>query len=367
LARQNAMRNPRRTASTAAALMIGLALVSLVTIFAASIKATVSESLDHAVAADYILTPPSNTSPGFSSEIVPRLARQPEIDSAAGVRLGEVKLGGNTQQLFGVDALAYAKTVRMTVTAGRLADLTSGVAVREDLARTHGWHVGDRAELTFPIGGTEQVPVRAIYGNDGVTGQILLALPDYQRHYADQLDVIGLVRAAPGVSAAASRAAVERVTNDFPGVQVKDQAQYKEDQAGQINQILVLFYLLLALAVLIAFIGIINTLALSVLERIRELGLLRALGMTKAQLRAMIRWEAVIIAVLGAVLGLAVGIFFGWTLVRALHDQGITTFSLPAGTLLLFVVAAALAGVLAAIFPGRRAARIDILHAITTE
>src|SRR5262249_37761776 len=156
------------------------------------------------------------------------------------------------------------------------------------------------------------------------------------------------------------------VTNDFPGVQVKDQAQYKEDQAGQINQILVLFYLLLALAVVIAFIGIINTLALSVLERIRELGLLRALGMTRGQLRSMIRWEAVIIAVLGATLGLVLGAFFGWTLVRALHSQGVTEFALPVGTLLAFVVLAAVAGVLAAVFPGRRAARIDMLQAITT-
>jgi putative ABC transport system permease protein len=278
------------------------------------------------------------------------------------------KLDGATQQLFGVDAVAYAKTVRMKVTAGQLSDLAGGgVAVREDIAREHGWHVGDRAELGFPIGGTEQVPVQAVYADDRITGEMLLALPDYQRHYADQLDVIALVKAAPGMSAAASRAAVERVTNDFPGVQVKDQAQYKEDQAGQINQILALFYLLLALAVIIAFIGIINTLALSVLERVRELGLLRALGMTKAQLRAMIRWEAVIIAVLGAVLGLAVGIFFGWTLVRALRSQGITEFSLPMGTLLLFVAAAALAGILAAIFPGRRAARLDMLRAITTE
>jgi len=256
----------------------------------------------------------------------------------------------------------------MKVTDGRLTDLAGGgVAVREDLARKHNWHVGGRAELAFPVGGTEQVPVRAIYADDRITGEILLALPDYLRHYADQLDVIALVKAAPGVSAAASRAAIERVTNEFPGVQVKDQAQYKEDQAGQINQVLVLFYLLLALAVIIAFIGIINTLALSVLERVRELGLLRALGMTRGQLRAMIRWEAVIIAVLGAVLGLVVGIFFGWTLVRALRSQGITEFSLPVGTLILFVAAAAIAGTLAAIFPGRRAARLDILRAITTE
>ncbi len=154
---------------------------------------------------------------------------------------------------------------------------------------------------------------------------------------------------------------------DFPNVQVKDQAEYKHEQANQINQVLVLFYVLLALAVVIAVIGIVNTLALSVLERVRELGLLRAIGMTRGQLRQMIRWEAVVIAALGAVLGLVVGTFFGWTLVRALHGQGITEFALPVGTLAGFVVAAAVAGMLAAVFPGRRAAKIDMLRAITTE
>jgi putative ABC transport system permease protein len=157
------------------------------------------------------------------------------------------------------------------------------------------------------------------------------------------------------------------VARDYPNVQIKDQAEYKADQASQINQILILFYVLLALAVIIAFIGIINTLALSVLERIREIGLLRAVGMTRRQLQSMVRWEAVIIAVLGAVLGLVVGTFFGWTLVRALRSQGVTEFRVPGGTLLIFVLLAALAGVLAAIFPARRAAKIDILRAITTE
>jgi putative ABC transport system permease protein len=221
--------------------------------------------------------------------------------------------------------------------------------------------------MQFPVGGTQQVPIRAIYKDNQINGPYLLALSDYERHFADQLDTVALVKAKPGVSADSSRAAVDKVVADFPSVSVRDQAQYKQDQTNQINQVLVLFYLLLALAVVIAFIGIINTLALSVLERIRELGLLRALGMTRRQVRSMIRWEATVIALLGAVLGLAVGIFFGWVMVRALHGQGITEFSLPVGSLLLFVVAAAFAGILAAVLPGRRAARIDMLAAIATE
>jgi putative ABC transport system permease protein len=368
IARGNAMRSPRRTASTAAALMIGLALVSLVTIFADSIKRSVSNTLEETIAADYILTGPSVTAQGFSPELVAELGRQGEIDSAAGLRLGVAKIDGADQQLYGIDPVAYDRTVRTVTDAGRITDLAAGgIAVRADLAQRHGWRVGDRVPMTFPLGGAAHETVRAIYRNNEINGPLLLSMRDYQRHYADQLDLIALVKAAPGTPADLSRDAVERVVAGFPGVQVRDQAQYKEEQFRQINQLLVFFYLLLALAVIIAFIGIVNTLALSVLERVRELGLLRALGMTRSQLRSMIRWEAVIIAVLGAVLGLAVGTFLGWTLVRALRDQGITEFGLPVGSLLIFVAAAAVAGVLAAVLPGRRAARLDILRAITTE
>ncbi len=368
LARENAMRSPRRTASTAAALMIGLALVSLVTIFAASAKASVTKVLDQTIAADYILTGPTNSAQGFSPEVVTRLAQQPEVASATGVRINVFKLDGQTQPVAGVDPAGYTATVRTDTTDGRLSDLSGGgVAVREDTARDHGWKVGDSIAMEFPVGGTQSEQIRAVYENNQINGPYLLGLAEYERHYADQLDIVALVKAKPDVTPDASRAAVDRVVADFPSVQVKDQAEYKQQQSKQINQVLLLFYVLLALAVVIAIIGIINTLALSVLERIRELGLLRAVGMTKRQLRAMIRWESVIIAVLGAVLGLAIGTFFGWTLVRALNNQGITEFQLPVGTLLGFVAAAALAGVLAAVFPGRRAARIDMLRAITTE
>lgn len=368
LARDNAARAPRRTASTAAALMIGLALVGFASIFAASLRASVTQILDQAVAADYILSGPAGGAQGFSPQVAARLAQQPEIASVAGVRIGLFKVDGLTGQLFGVDPAALAQTVITQTTAGDLNEIsTGGVAVREDIATAHGWQVGDRITMEFPIGGAQSEVLRAIYKDNQVNGGYLLGLADYTRYYPNQADSIALVKARPGVSADASRAAVDRVVADFPSVQVKDQAEYKQGQASQINQVLVLFYLLVALAVVIAFIGIVNTLALSVLERVRELGLLRALGMTRAQMRSMIRWEAVIIAVLGAALGLVLGIFFGWTMVRSLHDRGVTQFSVPVTTLVVFVVIAALAGVLAAVFPGRRAARIDMLRAITTE
>ncbi|MEU5884713.1 FtsX-like permease family protein [Spirillospora sp. NPDC047279] len=369
LARQNAMRIPRRTASTAAALMIGLALVSLVTIFAASLKASTAKILDQVVAADYILTGPTDSFAGFSPEVVKQISAQPQIEAATGLRSGAFKLADGTgKNLTGIDPVTYDKTVRTDTTSGSLAALTQGgLAVRDDVAEAQGWKVGDLVTMQFPVGGTDRIPLRAIYEDNELNGEYMLAMRDYQRHYQDQLDVFAFVKSKPGVSPADSRGAVDRVVAQHPGVQVRDQAEFKQEQENQINQILILFYVLLALAVVIAFIGIINTLALSVLERVRELGLLRAVGMTRRQLRAMIRWEAVIISVLGAVLGLVVGVFFGWMMVAALEEEGITEFALPVGTLIGLVVAAGLVGVVSAVLPGRRAARIDVLRAVTTE
>jgi putative ABC transport system permease protein len=366
LARQNAMRNPRRTASTAAALMIGLALVAFVSILAASIKASTTQILDDTVAADYILMN-DNFQP-FSPEAAERLAEQPELAAVAGMRFAPWKLDGVGKGLQGIDPAAFQQVVRTEVTAGNLGDLASGgLAVRDEVAEANGWTVGTRVPMEFPRAGVEQVPVKAIYKDNSLNGDFLLGLATYERAYSDQADSQILIKAAPGVDPAASRAAVDRVMVDFPNVTVRDQAEFRDEQARQIDQIINLFYSLLGLAILIALFGIVNTLGLSIFERIRELGLLRAVGATRRQLRAMIRWEAVIIAVLGAVLGLAVGVFFAWTMVQALTSEGITEFALPGGQLVLFVVAAGLAGILAAVGPGRRAAKIDVLRAITTE
>jgi putative ABC transport system permease protein len=300
--------------------------------------------------------------------VAKRLAEQPELDAAAGIRLGAWKLDGANKQLYGVDPIAYEQVVRTEVTAGRLADLAGGgLAVKDTVAEANGWTVGENVPMEFPRTGVQQVPIRAIYKDNSINGDYLLSLADYQGDYTDQQDFQVYVKAAPGVAPAASRAAVDRVTAAFPNITVRDQAEYKAENARQIDQLINLFYSLLGLAVLIALFGIVNTLALSIFERVRELGLLRAVGATRRQLRSMIRWEAVIIAVLGAVLGLAVGLFFGWTVVRALRSQGITEFTLPVGQLVGFVLAAGVAGILAAILPGRRAAKVDMLRAITTE
>jgi putative ABC transport system permease protein len=366
LARENAMRNPRRTASTAAALMIGLALVAFVSILAASIKASATQVLDKSVAADYILTT-QNFQP-ISTQVVTRLQDRPEVSEVTGVRMGSFKLNGAVKGLSGVDPQAYDQVVRTETTAGSLADLAQGgVAVKDTVAEDQGWKLGDDVPMEFPRNGVQQEPIRAIYKDNNLNGDYLIGLGEYAKGYTDQQDQLVLVKAAPGVAPATAKAAIEGALQDFPNVQVQDQAAYKASTAKQIDQLLGLVSALLGLAILIALFGIVNTLALSIFERVRELGLLRAVGATRRQLRSMIRWEGVIIAVLGAVLGLVIGAFFGWTMVRALKGEGFTAFAVPGGQLVAYVVAAGLAGILAAVLPGRRAAKVDMLRAITTE
>jgi putative ABC transport system permease protein len=192
-------------------------------------------------------------------------------------------------------------------------------------------------------------------------------MPTYEANFANRYDMQLFVKKAASVSTADAMAAVKAVVAEYPGVTVLDQQGYKDAQAAPINQMLALVYALLALAIVIALLGIGNTLALSIFERTRELGLLRAVGMTRSQLRSTIRWESVIIAMQGTVLGLLIGLFFGWSLVRALSDQGIDQFSAPIRSLTVVVVLAWLAGVVAAILPGRRAAKLDVLKAVVTE
>src|SRR6266545_89722 len=329
LARENAMRNPRRTASTAAALMIGVALVTFAGVFVASTKASFASILDRTVTADYILT--TEGFQGFSPELGNRMAELPELQAVTAIRGGTWKLNGQSQSLGAVDPTAYSQLVRTDTTSGSIDALAGGgVAVQDTVAKQHGWKVGTVIPMEFPRNGVQQEPIKAIYKDNQLNGQYLLSLPDYQKGYTDQIDTLVIAKAKPDVAVATTRAAVDRVAADFPNVRVQDQAEYKENTG-------------------------------------KQLGLLRAVGATRRQVRSMIRWEAVIIAVLGAVLGLALGIFFGWAMSRALASQGFSEFAIPPGQLVLYVLLAALAGILAAILPGRRAARVDMLRAITTE
>ena len=218
--------------------------------------------------------------------------------------------------------------------------------------------------MRFAKTGVQRIPIDGTYADDTLEDQgFILSLRDFEANFTDQLDERVLATRAAGTTPARARAAIEEVAADFPNARVEDRAGYKAEVKSQVDLLLALVAILLGLAVVIAVLGIVNTLALSIVERTRELGLLRAVGMSRRQLRAMIRWESIIIAVVGAVLGLAVGMQIGGTLARALGDF-IQAVTYPWLRLALFVVFAVLAGMAAAVLPARRAARLDVLTAV---
>ena len=366
LGRENAMRNPKRTASTAAALMIGLGLVAFVSIFAQSVKASSDKILQETVKADYLVS--SETFMGFSQDVAGRLRSDDAFASVTAFRVGVFGIRGTAQQLQGVETATVEDVVDVEMKAGSVSDLGEGeLLVFEDTATSNGWRLGDTVEAEFARTGTQKLRIEGIYVDDRILGPYVVSMSTYEQNFVAQLDFLVLAKTAPGASQGDGRAAADRVAEEFPSVKVEDQAQYRASQAALIDQLFGLVAALLGLAIWIAAIGIVNTLALSIYERTREIGLLRAVGMGRRQVRSMIRWESVIIAVFGSLLGTAVGVFFGWAMVQALSDQGISELAIPGGQLLIYVLVAGAIGVLAALRPARKAARLDILQAIAHE
>ncbi len=373
LARDNAMRNPKRTSATAAALMIGVALVGFITVFAASTKRSIDVQVDRAFKADYVITTGSGFGGGFggfSPTLANDVAKLRQVGASSPLRFNQAEFDGSSKFFVALQPQSAGELFDLKVEDGTIGALgqSGSVAVSRAVADDHHWKVGSKLPVKFP-NGTPELTVRTIYGNGQKQGlsDYGLSLATYDQHYTSQLDQQVYVKLASGVSPAEGRKALDGVLKAFPNAKLQDRTQFKEAQAAQINQLLNLIYALLFLAVLIALIGIANTLALSIYERTRELGLLRAVGMSRRQLRSSVRWESVIISLLGTFLGLVIGLFFGWAVVQALKDQGITEFAPPGLQLLLVVVLGGFAGVVAAIFPARRAAKLDVLQAVTHE
>jgi putative ABC transport system permease protein len=365
LGRANAVRNPRRTSATAAALMVGLALVSAVAVLGSSIKQSVSAVVEESVAADFVLSGPWQ---GFSPTVVDRLREAPELDGVLGVRFAPLQVGEQvTTDVSGLDPAATLKVLKVEVVDGDLASLDDGqLAVSTDLARKLDLEVGDTVPATWADTGPGELVLGAVYEpNEFLTEAAVSEQLFSDNTSVDLVQAVG-VTVAEGTSPQDARRAVDAAVADLPTVTVEDQAEFVADQRAQVDQLLNIVLVLLVLSILIAVLGIVNTLALSVVERTRELGLLRAVGLQRRQLRRMIRVESVVIALYGAVLGVVVGTGFGWALVRALRDQGITEFVLPVGQLGAVLLVAGLAGVLAAALPARRAARLDVLQAVAS-
>jgi putative ABC transport system permease protein len=371
LATENAVRNPSRTSATAAALMIGVALLSMMTIMASSVRASVGSAIGSAMRADFVVSSGAMTGGGngLSPSIERSLAALPQVSGAAGIRGGVIKVFGTVTTVSAADPAKAAPLFNIGVTQGNLAAITpTGIAVSTQLAAAKHLSLGSPVAVTYPTTGTKTYTVQAIYSQRMVAGgDYVLPLAAAEANFPQALDVSVYVKLAPGVTTTAARPALNRVLAAYPNAALMDQAQYKAQQEQQVNQGLNLIYGLLALAVLIALIGIANTLALSIYERIRELGLLRAVGATRGQLRAMVRYEALVIALFGAVEGLVLGALFGWALVASMRSQGVTNLVFPVTQLIVIAIIAGLAGVAAAIAPSRRAARLNVLQAVTTE
>ena len=368
IARGNAMRNPKRTAASASALMIGVGLVGFITIFVSSAKASQNEAIDGSFTGDIVIS----SGAGFMGGLDPGLAQQvnalPEVAYATGMRQGFASVGGDVEIVTGVNTATAFDVMDIQPIKGRPADLSRfGIAVSEEVADARRLAVGDTLDVAFKDTGAQQLRVGMIYRQDAVVGSYLLGMPAYEGNFTTRYDQQIVVKQSPDVSATAALAAVERTAKAYPGASVLDREGYKAELAAPFDQMLALVYALLGLAIVIALLGIGNTLALSIVERTREIGLLRAVGMTRSQLRSAIRWESVIIALQGTVLGLAIGLLFSWALVRALDDQGMTTFRVPLTSMAAIVVLAGLAGMLAAVGPSRRAARLDVLKAVVSE
>ncbi|MEA2704758.1 MAG: putative transport system permease protein, partial [Actinomycetota bacterium] len=370
LARENAKRNPKRTSATASALMIGVALVGFITILASSTKASISNTLSESLQADYIVASGAFGNGGLSPEIEADLSALPEVAGVSPVRSSPIEVDGAASEVAAVDTRTIDQVADLGVTAGRLADVSgSSVAVEDAKAKADGLTVGDTLTVTFARTGPVELTVRALIdrpppGSDGVV--YVVGLDTYEANVTDQFDRQVFVKVADGVSPTQAKAALDTVLVQWPNGDLQDQAAFEQSIASQIDIILNLIYGLLGLAIVIALIGIANTLALSVHERRRELGLLRAVGMTRAQVRSAIRWESVMIALMGTFLGFALAVAGSWGIVSAIDGDRPIPLVVPPMQLTVIVVLASVAGVLAAVGPARRAAKLDILDAIAS-
>jgi putative ABC transport system permease protein len=368
LGRENSMRSPRRTAQTASALMVGLALVATIAVFGASLSKSATSSVDNAVSANYIITSSAQGGAGgFSNSVSSAAAKVPGVTAVSTVYQGAFEIRRALSNLTAVSTSHLPSTIILRMDSGHGApSLAAGqLLIDTNTANSKHLSVGSVVPVTFSQTGSTTLRIGGIFKPNALLGSYVVGDRYFLAHFDNPLPVAVLLQTENGSSASAK--AVDRGLSAYPNLKIQSRAAFEKTQQQQISQLLGLVYALLALAVLIALIGIVNTLMLSVFERTHEIGLLRAVGMKRRQLRAMIRSESVILAIFGAIIGIIVGTALGAAFAAALKQQGITDIVIPVASLVVFLILSALLGLGAASWPARRAAKLDVLTAIATD
>jgi putative ABC transport system permease protein len=366
LAAENATRNPARTASTAAALMIGIALVSFVAVLGNGVHGSIDRAIERQVNADWVITSQNGWS-AFPAAAGRAAAKAPGVALASDIRSDRGRIGNANVSVNGVDPATIARVYRFDWMKGSNATLARldghGALVKQAFGRKHHLGVGDTFTLSSPAGKPVQLKVAGIFQPPRVTellGGVVISQAAFDRTFTRPSNSLTLIEGSP------SQAGLDRALAAFPDAKAQTEHEYVKAQSSFIDTMLNLLYVLLALSVIVSLFGMLNTLVLSVFERTRELGMLRAVGMTRRQARRMVRHESVITALIGAALGLPLGIMLAAAVTHALGEYGVT-FSVPIESLVVFAIAAMIAGVLAAIAPARRAARLNVLEALQYE
>ncbi|HEX4980234.1 MAG TPA: FtsX-like permease family protein [Ilumatobacteraceae bacterium] len=368
LARENASRAPRRTARTASALMIGVALVSAASVFASSLRDTFGRILDRAITADYIVTDESFQ--GLPPLVEENMAQLDELQAVSPFRSIFGTIDDSDKQFSAVDPVAFPQLADLDVSAGGFEGLVDGdgFLLHEDSAGDLDVAVGDSVDVTFQNGVERSLTVSGIFDDGSLGSNYYISISTLEAvSDLPPRDQFVLAKLADGVDPDIARTEIQAAIEEFPQADLQTNAEFRKQQEEQINQLLAIITGLLSMAMVIALVGIAITLALSVFERTREIGLLRAVGMTRRQLRRTVRWEAVIVSVFGAVVGIVVGLALGIALSLAVPASIIDGITVPYSTIITIVVAAVFAGVIAAWYPARKASKMDVLEAIATE
>lgn len=367
LAIENAARSPRRTASTATALTIGLALVTMVSVMASSLKASLSDTLDDVIGADlFVFTDNGDPEALIPLEVANRVERVDGIESSTRYRIDEVRLpGGEVVDVAAWDTTTGDSLIDFELIDGAYDTGDTGVLLFDELAEAQGVGVGDSIDVEFTDLETETLTVTGLYSDNSVLeSDVMVDLPVLDRHVEPAGDAFFSATIAEGADVDAVKDAANGIVAAFPSIVAQDNEEFREGIESQINQLLVLINGLLGLALVVAFLGVVNTIALSVIERTQEIGLLRAVGTTREQLGASIRFEAITVSIFGAIMGLILGFVFAAAAVTAVPDNVLSTIAVPWGTIIAVLIASACLGMTAAFFPARRAAKMPVLEAI---